>query len=88
MIFDWDPDKERWLKENRGLSFYEVIYHIERGNLLDIREHPNHEKYAHQKILILKMDDYIYVVPFVKEGKVLFLKTIIPSRKETRRYLK
>ena len=88
MIFDWDPEKERWLSEHRGLSFQHVIYHIDHGDLLDVREHPNLEKYSKQRILIVRMDDYAYVVPYVQEGSILFLKTIIPSRKETKRYLR
>lgn len=88
MIFDWDPEKEKWLKENRGVSFLHVLFHIENDDLLDVREHPNKEKYPHQKVLILKMNDYVYVIPFVQDQDTLFLKTIIPSRKETKRYLK
>ena len=86
MIFDWDPEKETWLKENRGVSFLHVLWHIENDDLLDVREHPNKEKYPNQKMLILKMNDYVYVVPFVQDQDTLFLKTIIPSRKETKRY--
>ena len=88
MIFDWDSDKEEWLNENRGLSFHHILYHIENDDLLDVREHPNKEKYPTQSTLIVRMNDYVYIVPFVTDGEILFLKTIIPSRKETRRYLK
>lgn len=88
MTFDWDSDKEIWLKENRGVSFLHVLFHIENDDLLDLREHPNKEKYPHQKMLILKMNDYIYIVPFIQDQDTLFLKTIVPSRKETKRYLK
>lgn len=88
VVFDWDSAKDAWLKETRGLSFQHVLFHIDRGDLLDVRMHPNVEKYPNQQILILRMGDYVYVVPFVREGDKLFLKTIIPSRKETRRYLK
>ena len=88
MVFDWDPQKEEWLKANRSLSFIHVLYHIDKGDLLDVREHANKEKYPNQKVLILKMNDYAYLVPFVEDGDTWFLKTIIPSRKETKRYLK
>jgi uncharacterized DUF497 family protein len=88
MIFDWDPEKEKWLKENRGVSFLHVLFHIENDDLLDVREHPNKEKHPHQKVLILKMSDYVYIVPFIQGQDSMFLKTIIPSRKETKRYLK
>ena len=33
------------------------------------------------------IDDYAYLVPFVESGAEVFLKTIIPSRAATRRYL-
>ena len=88
MVYDWDPEKEEWLNENRNLSFLHVLYHIDRGDLLDAREHANKKKYPHQKVLIVKMNDYVYAVPFVEDGETWFLKTIIPSRKETKRYLK
>ncbi len=88
MIFDWDPQKETWLNEERGLSFHHILYHIEQGDLLDVREHPNKKKYWNQKLLIVRMNDYVYVVPYVEDGDILFLKTVIPSRKETRRYLR
>jgi uncharacterized DUF497 family protein len=87
MVFDWDPKKEYWLSAERGLSFQHIIHHIESGDLLDIREHPNRDKYPNQRILIVRMDDYVYIVPYVQDGETLFLKTIIPSRKETKRYL-
>ena len=88
MIYDWDPNKEKWLKKNRGISFHEVLYYIANDGLMDVREHPNKEKYPHQKILILKIDNYIYVVPFVQDKNTLFMKTIIPSRSETKKYLR
>ena len=88
MVYDWDPEKEQWLNRNRNLSFLHVLYHIDRGDILDVREHANKEKYLHQKLLIVKMNDYVYAVPFVEDGETWFLKTIIPSRKETKRHLK
>jgi uncharacterized DUF497 family protein len=88
MVFDWDPEKEKWLNENRGLSFHYVLFHVEHDDLLDVREHPNKDKYPNQKIMIVKMNEYVYVVPFVRDNESIFLKTIIPSRKETKRYLK
>jgi uncharacterized DUF497 family protein len=87
MIFDWSSEKEKWLRDERGLSFQHIIHHIEKGDLLDIREHPNRKKYPDQRILIVRMDNYVYIVPFVENSGVFFLKTVIPSRKETRRYL-
>ncbi len=88
MVYDWDSQKEELLNKSRNLSFLHVIYHIERGDLLDVRKHPNKVKYSHQKLLIVKMNNYVYIVPIIEDGETWFLKTIIPSRKETKKYLK
>ena len=70
----------------RGISFERVVFEISLGNELDVLEHPNQEKYPGQKILIVQVDDYVYAVPFVETETEIFLKTIIPSRKATRKY--
>lgn len=85
--FTWNTEKNEKLKEERGISFEEVVLHIERGHLFDIIEHPNQEVYRGQKIFIVKIDDHIYLVPFTESKEELFLKTIIPSRKMTKKYL-
>ena len=61
---------------------------MEQGFLLDVLEHPNQEKYQGQKIFVVQIDEYAYLVPFVEDEREIFLKTIIPSRKATRKYLK
>lgn len=71
----------------RGVSFEAVVFHIERGDLLDVLEHPNPERYAGQRILVVAMNEYVYLVPFIESEDNVFLKTIIPSRKATARYL-
>jgi uncharacterized DUF497 family protein len=85
--YNWDNEKNILLKESRNISFEQIIALIEDGNLLDILEHPNKDKYAHQKILIVKVGEYVYAVPFVENKNERFLKTIIPSRKYTKIYL-
>lgn len=85
--FSWSTEKNEKLKEERGVSFEEVVFHIERGDVLDIVEHPNKERYPNQRFFVLNMEDYVYVVPFVEGKGEIFLKTIIPSRKATREYL-
>ena len=85
--YDWNNEKNRLLKETRGVSFEHVVVLIEEGKLLDIIEHPNREQYGHQKILIVNIDGYAYAVPYVVRGNIRFLKTIIPSRKYTKKYL-
>ncbi len=85
--FAWDDQKNSRLNVERGIGFEEIVFHIERGDLLDVLEHPNHMKYAGQKIFVVQCDDYVYLVPFVEDDREIFLKTIIPSRKATRQYL-
>ena len=85
-IFAWDADKNRRLKRERGVSFEEVLFHIECGDVLDVLDHPNPERYPGQKIYVLLVDGYVYLVPFIESADEIFLKTIIPSRKATRLY--
>jgi uncharacterized DUF497 family protein len=87
IVYDWNSDKSNYLKSERGISFEEVVFYIEQGNILAIIEHPNKAKYPDQKMYIIEIDDYAYLVPFVKEKDKIFLKTIIPSRKATKIYL-
>ncbi len=86
-IYDWDSEKNEALITTRGVSFEEVISAIENDDLIDIIEHPNQEKYAHQKIYVVELNGYAYLVPFVQDKNVIFLKTIIPNRKAQRKYL-
>jgi len=86
--FSWSEEKNELLKEERQVSFEDVVFYIELGFLLDVLEHPNQEKYKGQKIFVVQIDDYAYLVPFVEDDHDVFLKTIIPSRKATRKYLK
>ena len=88
ITYNWNAEKNLLLKEDRGFSFEQIVLHVERGDLLDIIEHPNKEKFAHQKILVVQVNDYVITVPFVQSGNERFLKTIIPSRKLTKQYLK
>ncbi len=85
--FAWDEAKNERLKVERGVGFDEIVFHIERGDLPDILEHPNRERYRAQRILIVRRNDYVYLVPFVEDERLIFLKTIIPSRKMTKQYL-
>jgi hypothetical protein len=86
--FSWNIEKNELLKEERQISFEEVVFYIEIGFLLDVLEHPNQEMDKGQKIFVVQMDDYVYLVPFIEDEQEVFLKTIIPSRKATRKYLK
>ena len=87
-VFRWDNEKNEWLKNNRGVSFEQVVILIEREDVLETIEHPNQKKYPGQKIAILKIEDYTYLVPYVQESEEIFLKTVIPSRKATSKYVR
>jgi len=83
----WDKEKNEWLKEHRGVCFEQVIIILEQDNALEIVNHPNKEKYPDQKIAIVIINDYAYLIPYVEDEEGIFLKTIIPSRKATEKYL-
>ena len=85
--FDWDDEKNAKLRAERGIGFEDVVFHIERGHLLDILEHPNPDRYGGQRIFVVRRQDYVYLVPFVEDEQTVFLKMIIPSRKATKQYL-
>ncbi|MBA1445813.1 MAG: BrnT family toxin [Chromatiales bacterium] len=84
--FAWNPEKNDLLKEERGVSFEEVVLHIQLGNEVDIYDHPNQGRYPGQKISVVVIEGYAYLVPFVENEDEIFLKTIIPSRKATKQY--
>ncbi len=86
-LFDWDPEKNQQLIEEPGVSFEEVIFHLQSEELLDDIVHPNQKDYAHQPIFIVAIESYAYLVPYVELDEHIFLKTIIPSRKATKHYL-
>jgi hypothetical protein len=86
-FYDWDDAKNAKLRANRSIGIEDVVFHIERGDLLDILEHPNSDRYAGQRIFVVRREDYMYLVPFVEDEHAVFLKTIIPSRKATKQHL-
>ena len=85
--FAWNDKKNATLIRERGISFEEIVFHIEGGDLLDVLEHPNQDRYANQRVFFVNVEGYAYLVPFVEDDQEVFLKTIIPSRKATRDYL-
>ena len=85
--FTWDDAKNDKLKADRGIGFEEIVFLIGQGHVLDILEHPNQQRYGGQRIFVVQRDDYVYLVPFVEDDKLIALKTIIPSRKATKQYL-
>ena len=87
ITYNWNKEKNILLKRTRGVSFEQMVMHIENGDLVDIIRHPNSEKYLNQKILVINVNDYIYTVPFIENDDERFLKTIIPNRQFTKRYI-
>ena len=85
--FDWDEEKNKTLKTDRSLTFEEIVFHITHDGLLDIIQHPNPKRYPNQKIFVVNVEGYVYLVPLVENEEIIFLKTIFPSRKMTRKYL-
>jgi len=85
--FTWDDAKNERLKADRGIGFEEIVFLIGQGHVLDILEHPNQQRSGVQRIFVVQRDDYVYLVPFVEDDRLIALKTIIPSRKATRQYL-
>ena len=71
----------------RGICFEEIVFFIENGQLMDILEHPNPDKFSDQKLFVVAIDDYAFIVQFVMRGEEIFLKTIFPSRKYTKQYI-
>ena len=89
MLYDFSNEKNQRLIQERGISFEEVIVAIEDGAVLDVLPHPNQAKYPQQKLYVLDIGGYVYLVPFVeKDNQTVFLKTIFPHRKLTKHYLK
>ena len=76
------------LKAERKISFEEILFYMNHGFLKDTVDHPNQTKYPSQRLFVVQVGDYIYLVPFVEEEERIFLKTIIPSRKAKKKYLK
>ena len=87
-ILRWDNDKNEKLKKDRGVCFEQVVILMERGEVLDTIEHPNQNKYPGQKIAMVLIDYYVYLIPYIEDDDEIFLKTIIPSRKATDKYMR
>ncbi len=85
--FDWSEDENKQLKVERGIGFEDVLIAIDENRILDQRKHPNNKKYPEQQLLVVEINQYAFLVPYVEDEEKLFLKTIIPSRKETKKYL-
>lgn len=85
-LINWNTEKSLKLKESRGIYFEDIVYYIEKGDILDDYLHPNQKRYPEQRIMVIGINNYAYLVPYVEKEEEIFLKTIIPSRKATELY--
>ena len=85
--YDWNDEKNELLKKLRGVSFEQVVLAIVSGDLIDRVKHPNPEKYPNHRVFLVKIEDYMYSVPYVEDDEKMFLKTIIPNSRATKKYL-
>jgi uncharacterized DUF497 family protein len=85
--YDWSNEKNECQKRERGVMFEDIVFHLAHGGLLDTIEHPNTLQYPGQRVFIVNVEGYACLVPFVENDEIIFLKTVIPSRKMTKRYL-
>lgn len=86
--YDWNESKNERLLAEREICFEDVVVAISEGYLLDVLAHHNPEKYPNQKVYVVNVQEYVYLVPSVEDEAKIFLKTIYPSRKLTKQYLK
>lgn len=85
--YDWSAEKNEQLKQERGVSFEEVVIALNEDKILDILVHKDQKKYPNQRIYVIEINEYVYLVPFVEDDTKIFLKTIFPSRKATKDYI-
>jgi uncharacterized DUF497 family protein len=85
--FDWNKEKNAQLIAERGIGFADIVKAIRQGNVLDLINNKNRKKYPNQKVFIININNYAYDVPFVEDEEKIYFKTIIPSRKSTKKYI-
>ena len=85
--FNWNDEKSESLEKTRGICFEDIVIHVQNGCVLEVIKHPNRNRYPNQNIMVIDVEGYVYLVPYVKSKGTRFLKTIIPSRQATREYL-
>jgi uncharacterized DUF497 family protein len=86
--FDFNAEKNKKLLKIRGVCFEHIVSLINEGHVLDVIIPPNQERYPSQNMYVIDVDGYCYLVTYIQNKKEIFLKTIIPSRKATKQYLK
>jgi len=83
---NWNSTKNQQLVSERGISFEDIVFYMQQGQLLDDIQHPNSVKYPEQRIFVVNVDNYVHLVPYIENQQEIFLKTVIPSRKVTKQY--
>ena len=84
---NWNSEKSLMLKESRGICFEDIVFNIAKGDILDDYQHPNQQRYPDQRIMIISINNYAYLVSYIENEDEIFLKTIIPSRNATEKYI-
>lgn len=87
-LINWNREKNEWLRENRDICFEDILFYIEKDLIIDDIVHPNQKKYFGQRMMVLNIQEYVHLVPYIETEDEIFLKTIIPSRKSTKNYLR
>ena len=85
---NWNAEKNQLLMSERGISFEDVLFALQSGKLLDDLVHPNNYKYPNQRMFVIEVDEYAWLVPYIENEEEIFLKSIIPSRNATKHYLR
>jgi uncharacterized DUF497 family protein len=83
----WDERKNRWLKRHRGVCFEQAAVCLASERVLDVTDHPNQDRYPGQKVAVIEINGYAYLVPYESSGGEIVLMTMIPSRKATQKYM-
>ena len=86
-ILNWSSEKNELLRSERAICFEDIVFYIDKGFLVDDITHPNQEKYPGQRMLVVNIEEYIHLVPYIESDTEVFMKTIIPSRKATKKYM-
>jgi len=86
--FHWNAEKNQALIRERDISFEDILFSMQSGDLLDDVCHPNSGRYPNQRLFVVRVEDYVYLAPYIETANEIFLKTIIPSRKATKQYLR
>jgi hypothetical protein len=83
----WNTEKDRLLglEEGRGeIGLAECAVAIEEGHILDDLPNPTR---GNQRMFVIELNGYAYVVPHVVDQDWIFLKTMFPSGKHSMKYL-